>query len=65
MSQMKKDCGYAAADLVKDGQILGDDILKVGSFLNQLITNDNVSQSVPKINGLSFNITSARPNRGS
>ena len=23
MSQMKKDCGYAAADLVKDGQILG------------------------------------------
>ena len=23
MSQMKKDCGYAAADLVKDGQVLG------------------------------------------
>lgn len=23
MSQMKKDCGYAAAELVKDGQILG------------------------------------------
>ncbi|MEE3443527.1 MAG: ribose 5-phosphate isomerase A, partial [Methanobrevibacter sp.] len=23
MSQMKKDCGYAAAEEVKDGQILG------------------------------------------
>ena len=48
---------FKFAKVHSDTTITTDVISNGYTFLNQLITNDNVSQSVPKINGLSFNIT--------